>query len=239
MKKVRPICLALARSEQKQLSLLKPCNGEKVLQISLGAVPPSSVIEIRQEDWDDCMAKSQNTDTAGGNSVTYVYVIARDTLQDSARLSIPTGFERDGASPMGVAAIPTAPTGPNAVAITVGVEVHEDDVLFDLNSTSHRATITGGWSDDSFKPLSAAAKRATYRKCKSYVEFVSDTFLQHDFVLVWTVSTSDRPRCVAQKLAAPVPGQPETCAVALTLVSTVDLEPAEHGKQPVINFDKL
>ncbi|KAM5349399.1 hypothetical protein ACJ41O_005904 [Fusarium nematophilum] len=68
-------------------------------------------------------------------SVTYVNVISSDTIEDSVRLTIP--------------AVPTALTGTNVVTITVGIEVEESAQIFDLDSLSHHANITNGFSDGS------------------------------------------------------------------------------------------
>ncbi|KAM3448803.1 hypothetical protein MY3296_007434 [Beauveria thailandica] len=181
---------------------------EEVFQISLGAVSPNSTIEVR---------------------VTYVYVISSDTIEDSARLTIPAGLAaRPGAGPASVTTVPTAPTGSDAVIITVGIEVDRSEMIFDLNCLTHHASITNGFSDNSFKTRSPVEKRRDYKQWKSYVEFTSSAFLKHHFVLSWTVPRIDQARCLVEQLSPPLPGQSPTLALALTLVSNLSLRVEEH-----------
>ncbi|RYP68376.1 hypothetical protein DL770_008444 [Monosporascus sp. CRB-9-2] len=124
--------------------------------------------------------------------------------------------------------VPTAPTGTNAVTITVGIEVEESAQIFDLNSLSHHANITNGFSDNSFKTLSPVQKQQAYKQWKSYVEFTSNQFLRNHFVLVWTVPRIDQARCFVEQLSPQINGKPQTLAFALTLVSNIELDPEEH-----------
>lgn len=156
-------------------------------------------------------------------------MISSDTLEDSVRLTIPAGLAaRPGGAPASQTTVPTAPTGTNAVSITVGIEAQENRQIFDLNSLSHHANITSGFSDKSFKTLSPAQKSKQWKKWKSYVEFTSDKFLRDHFVLVWTVDEIDTARCIVEQLSPPIAGKPETWAVALTLVSNAMLDVVEH-----------
>ncbi|KAM3462215.1 hypothetical protein MY5147_001548 [Beauveria neobassiana] len=181
---------------------------EEVFQISLGAVSPNSTIEVR---------------------VTYVYVISSDTIEDSVRLTIPAGLAaRPRAGPASVTTVPTAPTGSDAVIITVGIEVDRSEMIFDLNCLTHHASITNGFSDNSFKALTPVEKRKVYKQWKSYVEFTSSTFLKHHFVLSWTVPRIDQAHCIVEQLSPPLPGQSPTLALALTLVSNLRLSVEEH-----------
>src|SRR5580700_538982 len=135
-------------------------------------------------------------------SVTYVYVISSDTLEDSVRLTIPAGLAaRPGAAPASQTTVPTAPTGTNAVTITVGIEVDQGVKIFDLNSLSHHANITNGFSDNSFKNLTPVQKQQASRDWRSYVEFTSNQFLRNHFVLVWNVPWIDQARCTVEQLS--------------------------------------
>lgn len=170
-------------------------------------------------------------------SITYVYVISSDTIEDSIRLTIPAGLAaRPGAAPSIEATVPTAPTGTNAVTIIVGIEVEENAQIFGLNSLSHLANITNGFSDDSFESLSPVQQQQEYKQWKSYVKFTSNQFLRNHFVLVWSVPKIDQPRCIVEQLSPPTDGKPQTLAFALTLVSNIELDLEEHGK---INHLKL
>ncbi|KAM3501323.1 hypothetical protein MY11210_009388 [Beauveria gryllotalpidicola] len=181
---------------------------EEVFQISLGAVSPNSTIEVH---------------------VDYVYVISSDTIEDSVRLTIPAGLaDRPGSGPASVTTVPTAPTGSDAVIITVSIEVERSEMIFDLNCLTHHASITNGFSDNSFKALSPVEKRKAYKQWKSYVEFTSSTFLKHHFVLSWTVPRIDQGRCIVEQLSPTLPGQSPTLALALTLVSNLSLNVDEH-----------
>ncbi|KAJ8109809.1 hypothetical protein ONZ43_g6033 [Nemania bipapillata] len=183
---------------------------EEVFQISLGMVKSNYKVTI---------------------SVTYVYVISSDTLEDSIRLTIPIGLaDRPGAPPASQKTIPTAPTGTNAVTITASIESQEDFQILDLACLSHRANIISGFSDASYKTMTSRERQSEWKKWKSYVEFTSKTFLKNHFVLVWTVPYVDQGRCMVEKLSPSIPGQPSTYALALTLVSNIDLSPEEHGK---------
>ncbi|GAB1312836.1 hypothetical protein MFIFM68171_03046 [Madurella fahalii] len=196
-----------AKSAGVQAWKLDKVNDE-VFQISLGNVSPNSSIII---------------------SVTYVYVISTDTLEDSVRLTIPAGLAaRPGAGPASQTTVPTAPTGRNAVTITVGIEVDQNVGIFDLNSLSHHANITNGFSDNSFKNMTPVEKMRAFKQWKSYVEFSSDQFLRNHFVLVWNVPWIDQPRCIVEPLSPAIPGKPQTIAFALTLVSNIWLELEEH-----------
>lgn len=163
--------------------------------------------------------------------MTYVYVISSDTIEVSVRLTIPAGLAaRPGAGPASVTTVPTAPTGSDAVIITLGIEVDRSEMIFDLNCLTHHASITNGFSDNSFKALTPVEKRKVYKQWKSYVEFTSSTFLKHHFVLSWTVPRIDQAHCIVEQLSPPLPGQSPTLALALTLVSNLRLSVEEHGK---------
>lgn len=128
-------------------------------------------------------------------------------------------------------AMPTAPAGESAVTITVGIDaVKPGAKIFGLNCLSHRANITTGFSDNSFKGLSPTKQSDLFSMSKAYVEFKSDKFLASHFVLAWTVPRIDQARCMMEPLSPLVPGKPQTTAFALTLVSNLDLDPEEHGK---------
>jgi hypothetical protein len=173
------------------------------------------------------------------SSVNYAYLISSDTIEDSVRLTIPAGLAaRPGAGPASQTTVPTAPTGANAVTITVGIDVQNGAQILDLACLSHRADITNGFSDNSFKGLTPVQKQKKYSNSKAYVEFTSSQFLHHHFVLVWAVPRIDHARCLVEQLPPPVAGKPQTAAFALTLVSNIELDPEEHGKlQPLSVLD--
>ncbi|KAL7910079.1 hypothetical protein GGI35DRAFT_354321 [Trichoderma velutinum] len=177
---------------------------DELFQISLGSVSPNETIITR---------------------VTYVHVMSSDTIEDSVRLTIPAGWAADLSYQQTVR--PKA-FGQNAVTITVGIEVEKGSQILGLNSLSHKADITNGFSDDSFKDLSPIEQRAEFKPERSYVEYKSDQFLSKHFVLVWAVPRIDQVRCIIETLKPQVPGKPATTAVALTLVSNLDLEVEEH-----------
>ncbi|KAI0184599.1 von Willebrand domain protein [Xylaria flabelliformis] len=162
-------------------------------------------------------------------SVTYVYVISSDTIEDSIRLTIPIGLaDRPGAQPASQKTVPTAPTDKNAVTITVAIEAQEEAQIFDLGSLSHHANIIPGFSDASYQSMTTTEKKKAWKSWKAYVEFTSKSFLKNHFILVWTVDLVDQGRCIVEKLSPPIPGNPTTYALALTLVSNIDLSPEEH-----------
>lgn len=162
--------------------------------------------------------------------MTYVHVISSDTIEDSIRLTIPAGLAaRPGVAPASQTTVPTAPTGANAITITVGIEAEGGAEILNLNSLSHHANITIGFSDDSFKALSPAQQHQVFDPRKAYVELTSTQFLRNHFVLVWTVPWIDQARCVVERLSPQITGKPQTLAFALTLVSNLRLLPEEHG----------
>ncbi|ROV90344.1 hypothetical protein VMCG_09718 [Cytospora schulzeri] len=181
---------------------------EEVFQISLGNILPSSIVKV---------------------NVHYAYVISSDITEDSVRLTIPCGLAaRPGEAPAKETTIPTAPTGSNAVTITVGIHGPDKTRIGRLYCLSHHATITSGFCDSSFKNMTPVEEMEAVNDSKGYVEFTSDHFLSSHFVLVWTVPRIDLGRCLVEKLESPIQGQPQTHAFALTLVSNIDLEPDEH-----------
>ncbi|KAK6525257.1 hypothetical protein TWF694_005403 [Orbilia ellipsospora] len=181
---------------------------DEVFQISLGNAPPGVEIII---------------------SVVYVYVISSDTIEDSARLTIPMGMAaRPGAAPASTTTVPTAPTGSNAVTITIGITTKENKQIFDLASLAHNATLTYGFSDSSFKAMTPKEKQQNFKNNRAYVEFTSTTFLKHHFVLIWTVPEIDIGRCMVEQLSPPMPNKPTTVAFALTMVSNIQLGAEEH-----------
>ncbi|KAH6604049.1 von Willebrand factor A domain-containing protein [Trichoderma cornu-damae] len=177
---------------------------DELFQISLGNVSPNETITTR---------------------VTYVHIISSDTIEDSVRLTIPASYAADMSYQQTVR--PKA-FGQSAVTITVGIEVERGSQILGLNSLSHKADITNGFSDDSFKNLSPVEQRAEFKPERSYVEYKSDQFLSRHFVLVWSVPRIDQVRCIVETLKPQVPGKPATTAVALTLVSNLDLHVEEH-----------
>ncbi|KAF2967317.1 hypothetical protein GQX73_g6237 [Xylaria multiplex] len=192
-----------AKNEGIQAWKLDKVNDE-VFQISLGNIAPKSSIVVH---------------------VTYAYVISSDTIEDTVRLTIPTGWAaRSGTAPISEVAVPTAPSGENAVTISVGIEVTKKQMILDLNSLSHHATITNGFCDDSFKTLTPVEKGKAYEQCKSYVYYTSKHFMDKHFVLTWAVPKIDTLRCVIEQFD----GEPWSLAVALTLVSNIELDPEEH-----------
>lgn len=159
--------------------------------------------------------------------MTYVHVITSDTIEDSVRLTIPAGWAADLSYQQTVR--PKA-SHQNAVTIKVGIEVEKGSRVLGLNSVSHHATITNGFSDDAFKSLSPVEQQAEQKPERAYVEYTSDQFLSKHFVLVWAVPRIDQVRCVVETLDQQSPGKPVTTALALTLVSNLELDVAEHGK---------
>ncbi|KAK6362667.1 hypothetical protein TWF730_000122 [Orbilia blumenaviensis] len=187
---------------------------DEIFQISLGNVKPDSSIIIR---------------------ITYFYVISSNTIEDSIRLTIPAGLAtRSGAGPATETTRPTAASGTSAVTITVGIEAahkksdgdddEKDDHILNLNCLSHLSAITYGFSDKSFEGLTPVQMQDRKLPWKAFVEFTSNQFLDKHYVLVWTVPRIDQPRCLVE----PFEGRPDTVALALTLVSNIDLDPEEH-----------
>ena len=101
--------------------------------------------------------------------------------------------------------------------------------VLDLHSMNHNAAITYGFSDDSFKTLTPVQKQNQFDRAKAYVEFSSRTFLAGHFVLVWAVPRVDLGRCLVEQYSEAKHGEQPTFAYAMTFVSNVTLDPAEHG----------
>ena len=154
-----------------------------------------------------------------------------DTLEDSVRLFIPQGLAcRPGTAPASETTAPRAISDTNAVSINVSIEMR--GLILDLNSPSHHAEYTLGYSDESFKVLSPANRARLYNPNNAFVKFTSRTFLNSNFILTWNTPAIDGPRCIVEQLRDPyIPaGESPTFAFALTQVSNLDLPPADLGK---------
>jgi hypothetical protein len=125
------------------------------------------------------------------------------------------------------------------VSITVGIEARDGDHIFGLASLVHLATIMNGFSNDSYKHLKPVQMQQQSSQSKAYVEFTSNQFLHSHFVLVWTVARVDHARCAVEQLSPSIPGKPDTLALALTLVSNVQLNADEHGKPMTYGVEEV
>jgi len=166
-------------------------------------------------------------------SVTYVYILSSDTLEDSVRLTIPCGLITQRMD--GYKTVPdtwleetnaVVPPGTNALTISVAIEVEEPSQIMNLNSVAHIASITTGFKDTSFKGMSPVKQMAAWKKNQAYVEFSSREFQRNHFTLVYSAPRVDVARCWVETLHPAIPGAPVTVAVALTMVSNLDLPPA-------------
>ncbi|KAF8460887.1 vault protein inter-alpha-trypsin domain-containing protein, partial [Kalaharituber pfeilii] len=180
--------------------LLEQVNTE-VFQISLGKVQPNDKIIIK---------------------ITYVHHISSDSLQDSLRLTIPSGYtNRPGAAPAQETTAPTASKSGPAVTIRVSIDQGDQHILGLTCLSNHYPSIMPGFADDSYRRLSPVEQSRMYNRGLAYVELMSDTFLSTHFILTWNVPYIDQPRCLVEKAG-------DTLAFALTFVSNVRLAAAAH-----------
>ncbi|ROV96362.1 hypothetical protein VPNG_09065 [Cytospora leucostoma] len=127
----------------------------KLHKISLGNVSPNSRVKV---------------------CVDYGYVISSNITEDSVRLTIPCGLaDRPGDAPAKETTVPTAPTGSDAVTITVGIQTTIDDrPIMNLNCLSHHASIRPGGHTSSYRRMKPAEARKVKRDSEAYVELISD-----------------------------------------------------------------